>query len=183
MPKGFTAKDERQVLAIKKSCRTRGGSKADCDRIAFATVNRRRRKEGRTLGDSNALTQRQMLLLDGIDLRNLSESQLNTIMASSAATYFLSPLAGVLLVPEATPDKLNIWTRGFFENVLPVGSVLTFTAAGLRNPRRGAKIAGVAAIPTLVVLSFLNNLQSGAKLAVVENLERQRRNRIRRRVA
>ena len=51
MPKGFTAKDERQVLAIKKSCRARGGEKKDCDRIAFATVNKRRRAEGRTLSD------------------------------------------------------------------------------------------------------------------------------------
>jgi len=48
MPKGFTAKDERQVLAIKKSCLARGGKKKDCDRIAFATVNKRRRAEGRT---------------------------------------------------------------------------------------------------------------------------------------
>jgi hypothetical protein len=51
MPKGFTAKDERQVLAIKKSCRDRGGDPTECDRIAFATVNKRRREEGRTMGD------------------------------------------------------------------------------------------------------------------------------------
>jgi hypothetical protein len=49
VPRGFTKKDERQVLHIKESCRASGKPKAVCDRIAFATVNKRRRAEGRTM--------------------------------------------------------------------------------------------------------------------------------------
>jgi hypothetical protein len=50
MPAAWTAKDERQYGHILKSCKKRGsyGVKR-CKSIAAATVNKRRRKEGRTL--------------------------------------------------------------------------------------------------------------------------------------
>ena len=42
----WSAKDERQYKNIKGSCLKRRKSKAICERIAAATVNKRRRKEG-----------------------------------------------------------------------------------------------------------------------------------------
>lgn len=53
MPASWSAKDERQYQAIRKSCVLRRGETgqtvADCERMAAATVNKQRRKEGRTL--------------------------------------------------------------------------------------------------------------------------------------
>ena len=52
MPRGaWSAKDERQYAAIKKSCVASRGKRQTktCTRIAAATVNKRRREEGRTL--------------------------------------------------------------------------------------------------------------------------------------
>lgn len=50
MPAAWSAKDERQYKAIKASC-LRRGKKAPrvCTRMAAATVNKQRKKEGRTL--------------------------------------------------------------------------------------------------------------------------------------
>lgn len=51
MPAAWSPKDERQYKHILKSCTARGRyGKARCKRIAGATVNKTRRKEGRTLG-------------------------------------------------------------------------------------------------------------------------------------
>jgi len=50
MPAAWSRKDERQYKAIVKSCVRRRGVKV-CKRIAAATVNKRRRAEGRTFGD------------------------------------------------------------------------------------------------------------------------------------
>jgi hypothetical protein len=47
MPAAWSKKDERQYKAIVKSCRK---SKTTCKRIAAATVNKRRRQQGRTGG-------------------------------------------------------------------------------------------------------------------------------------
>ena len=50
MPSSWSAKDERQYNKIKKSCTRRGDRSArECTRMAAATVNKQRRKEGRTL--------------------------------------------------------------------------------------------------------------------------------------
>lgn len=48
MPTAWSPKDERQYKHIVKSCRR--GKKA-CKRIAASTVNKRRREQGRTLGE------------------------------------------------------------------------------------------------------------------------------------
>lgn len=48
MPIGaWSKKDERQYKAIVTSCASRGRAKSTCTRIAAATVNKRRVREGR----------------------------------------------------------------------------------------------------------------------------------------
>lgn len=55
MPAAWSNKDERMYAAIKKSCVARGDRRTKtCTRIAAATVNKRRRKEGRTLSGLDA---------------------------------------------------------------------------------------------------------------------------------
>jgi hypothetical protein len=50
MPAAWSKKDERQYRAIKASCLARDARRTRaCPRIAAATVNKQRRKEGRTL--------------------------------------------------------------------------------------------------------------------------------------
>ena len=50
MPATWSAKDERMYKAIKKNCLERDARRTKaCPRIAAATVNKRRREEGRTL--------------------------------------------------------------------------------------------------------------------------------------
>jgi hypothetical protein len=48
MPSAWTRKDERQYEHIKQSQRERGTSERRSEEIAARTVNKRRRKEGRT---------------------------------------------------------------------------------------------------------------------------------------
>ena len=48
MPKAWTAKDERQYEHIKDSERKEGRSVKRSKQIAAATVNKRRKSEGRT---------------------------------------------------------------------------------------------------------------------------------------
>ncbi|HTH23572.1 MAG TPA: hypothetical protein VL919_00625 [Vicinamibacterales bacterium] len=48
MPKAWTAKDERQYEHIKDSERKEGRSMKRSKQIAAATVNKRRKSEGRT---------------------------------------------------------------------------------------------------------------------------------------
>jgi hypothetical protein len=48
MPRGWTKKDERQYEHIKDSQREDGSPMAKAQEIAARTVNKRRRKEGRT---------------------------------------------------------------------------------------------------------------------------------------
>lgn len=48
MPEGWSAKDERQYEAVKKSAKSRGRSEARAKEIAARTVNKQRREEGRT---------------------------------------------------------------------------------------------------------------------------------------
>jgi len=48
MPRAWTKKDERQYEHIKKSQEERGTSGSRAEEIAARTVNKRRRKEGRT---------------------------------------------------------------------------------------------------------------------------------------
>jgi hypothetical protein len=48
MPKAWSDKDERQYEHIKDSERQRGRGTRTAKRIAAATVNKRRREEGRT---------------------------------------------------------------------------------------------------------------------------------------
>lgn len=54
MPEAWSDKDERQYQAIREECLIRRGkgrkAVAECERMAAATVNKTRRKEGRTLG-------------------------------------------------------------------------------------------------------------------------------------
>jgi plasmid stabilization system protein ParE len=47
-PKAWSDKDERQYEKIKKSEKQRGRSEERAEEIAARTVNKRRRKEGRT---------------------------------------------------------------------------------------------------------------------------------------
>ena len=51
MPKEWSKKDERQYDKIKKSSKKRGHSKDRAKEIAAATVNKQRKKEGRTKQD------------------------------------------------------------------------------------------------------------------------------------
>jgi len=48
MPRAWTTKDERQYEHIKQSEEERGTSGSRAEEIAARTVNKRRRKEGRT---------------------------------------------------------------------------------------------------------------------------------------
>jgi len=56
MPAYWSRKDERQYQHILRSCRGRRGGDKRCRRIAAATVNKRRRYEGRTLSGFAAVT-------------------------------------------------------------------------------------------------------------------------------
>ena len=60
MPAAWTKRDERQYEAIQHSCRKgsarkKGRSPATCTRIAAATVNKQRAREGRTLSGGAAM--------------------------------------------------------------------------------------------------------------------------------
>lgn len=48
MPKAWSDKDERQYEQVKKSAKRRGRSQDRAEEIAARTVNKQRRKEGRT---------------------------------------------------------------------------------------------------------------------------------------
>mgnify|MGYP002625897538 CR=1 FL=1 len=48
MPKAWSDKDERQFDHVKKSAKERGKSEDQAEEIAARTVNKQRRKEGRT---------------------------------------------------------------------------------------------------------------------------------------
>lgn len=48
MPKAWSKKDERQYKHVKESEKARGRSVRRAEEIAGATVNKQRRKEGRT---------------------------------------------------------------------------------------------------------------------------------------
>jgi hypothetical protein len=48
MPKAWSQKDEKQYQEIKKSLLSRGKDNAQAEEIAARTVNKQRRKEGRT---------------------------------------------------------------------------------------------------------------------------------------
>lgn len=48
MPKAWSDKDERQFERIKRSAKQRGKSEDRAEEIAARTVNKQRRKEGRT---------------------------------------------------------------------------------------------------------------------------------------
>jgi hypothetical protein len=54
MPVAWSVKDERQYKHILSSCKRtdRRRSLRTCKRIAAATVNKQRRREGRTLGET-----------------------------------------------------------------------------------------------------------------------------------
>ncbi len=48
MPQAWSNKDERQYQKVKKSARARGRIESTAEEIAARTVNKQRRKEGRT---------------------------------------------------------------------------------------------------------------------------------------
>lgn len=48
MPKSWSSRDERQYEKIKKSAGARGRSSKRAKQIAAATVNKKRRQQGRT---------------------------------------------------------------------------------------------------------------------------------------
>ena len=48
MPKAWSDKDERQYDHVKESAKNRGKSEDQAEEIAARTVNKQRRKEGRT---------------------------------------------------------------------------------------------------------------------------------------
>jgi hypothetical protein len=132
MPRGFTAKDERQVLAIKKSCRAGGGSKADCDRIAFATVNKRRRAEGRTLSGSDRLTNSQMLMLDDLDVFGLTDEQqkmISNVGILVGSGVFLASLPDVPVIGGALP------IRAFWPGAAILGTSVALRLDAGRAPK------------------------------------------------
>ena len=51
MPKSWSAKDERQYKHVKKSEKEQGRSEDRAEEIAARTVNKQRKKEGRTQSD------------------------------------------------------------------------------------------------------------------------------------
>jgi hypothetical protein len=51
MPDAWSEKDERQYEHVKKSEKERGRSTERAEEIAAATVNKQRKKEGRTKQD------------------------------------------------------------------------------------------------------------------------------------
>ena len=53
MPRGWSRKDERQYEKIKKSSKDRGASTERAKEIAARTVNKTRRKQGRTPGKTS----------------------------------------------------------------------------------------------------------------------------------
>jgi hypothetical protein len=53
MPKSWSSKDERMYEHVKSSEQGKGGT-ARAKRIAAATVNKQRRREGRTKGSSRS---------------------------------------------------------------------------------------------------------------------------------
>jgi hypothetical protein len=56
VPAAWSAKDERKYKAIRKSCLAQDGRRTRaCTRIAAATVNRDRKREGRTLSGLDGL--------------------------------------------------------------------------------------------------------------------------------
>lgn len=52
MPKEWSKKDERQYEHVKKSEKKQGRSPKRAKEIAAATVNKQRKKEGRTKGSN-----------------------------------------------------------------------------------------------------------------------------------
>lgn len=48
MPQAWSAKDERQYQQVKQSAKQRGASNDRAEEIAARTVNKQRRREGRT---------------------------------------------------------------------------------------------------------------------------------------
>jgi hypothetical protein len=64
MPRGvWSKKDERMFKHIKSSCMRRGGSAKKCARIGGATVNKRRRSEGRTLNGMDGINPMTLTLM------------------------------------------------------------------------------------------------------------------------
>lgn len=68
MPEAWTAKDERQYERILESCSRQGRMKQECKRMAAATVNKTRRRQGRTLGGAEKIK-------DLKKIKKLAESQ------------------------------------------------------------------------------------------------------------
>jgi hypothetical protein len=64
MPNAWSAKDERQYEHIKENALDRGRSTARAKEIAARTVNKRRRKEGRTPNKTSQGTGNPNLPLD-----------------------------------------------------------------------------------------------------------------------
>lgn len=75
MPKAWSAKDERQYEHIKENALDRGKSEDDAAEIAARTVNKQRRKEGRTPNKTTQGTGNPHLRLEDRtvdELRNLA---------------------------------------------------------------------------------------------------------------
>lgn len=70
MPGAWSKKDERQYDKIKESAKRRGTSEKRAEEIAARTVNKQRRKEGRT---PNATTQGTGNPNQGLESRTVEE--------------------------------------------------------------------------------------------------------------
>jgi hypothetical protein len=78
MPSAWTSKDERQYEKIRQSSRRRGRSDERAKEIAARTVNKRRRKEGRTPNKTTQGTGNPRLPLaerSVAELRNLASER------------------------------------------------------------------------------------------------------------
>jgi hypothetical protein len=67
MPTAWSAKDEHQYKAIKKSCLKSDSRRTKaCPRIAASTVNKRRRAEGRTLSGLEQTARKELDVIPGM---------------------------------------------------------------------------------------------------------------------
>lgn len=96
MPAAWNRHDERQFKAILSSCKTgrKRRSTKTCKRIAGATVNKRRRLEGRTLSGLRGLSlgSRSLLALGAIGLTGVLIAQAVRKDAIEIAKQLPSPL-------------------------------------------------------------------------------------------
>jgi hypothetical protein len=104
----WSAKDERQYEKILSSCKRRRkgrGKTKTCKRIAAATVNKQRKREGRTLGRSSscphAVRFRELVNMSPAEIRKWAKDPRSKCYSWEATRKRLPRLAKLV----AKPDK------------------------------------------------------------------------------